>query len=39
MAYHVGYSILASVMMAILVKFAWPEQLEKTESAEKQEKD
>ncbi len=28
LAYHAGYSILASVMMAILVKFAWPSHLE-----------
>jgi uncharacterized protein DUF3311 len=31
LAYQVGYSILAAIMMAILVKFAWPEHLEKTE--------
>lgn len=28
LAYHAGYSILAAVTMAILVKFAWPRQLE-----------
>ena len=28
MAYHAGYSILAAVMMAVLVKFAWPKHLE-----------
>jgi len=28
LAYHAGYSILASVLMAILVKFAWPSHLE-----------
>ena len=28
LAYHAGYSILASVMMGILVKFAWPKHLE-----------
>ena len=32
LAYHAGYSILAAIMMAILVKFAWPEHLEHTES-------
>jgi hypothetical protein len=32
LAYHVGYSILAAIMMAILVKFAWPKHLESTES-------
>jgi hypothetical protein len=29
LAYHAGYSILASILMAILVKFAWPSHLEK----------
>jgi len=28
LAYHAMYSIGASVLMAILVKFAWPSQLE-----------
>ena len=28
LAYHAGYSILASVLMAILVKLAWPSHLE-----------
>jgi hypothetical protein len=28
LAYHVGYSLLATAMMAILVKCAWPEHLE-----------
>ena len=28
LTYHVGYSILASVMMALLVRFAWPKHLE-----------
>ena len=28
LAYHAGYSILAAVLMAILVKFAWPTHLE-----------
>jgi len=31
LAYQVGYSIAAAIMMAILVKFAWPKQLESTE--------
>jgi len=31
LAYHAGYSILAAIMMAVLVKFAWPEHLETTE--------
>ena len=30
LAYHVGYSIVASIMMAILVRYAWPSHLEKT---------
>ena len=32
LAYHAGYSILAAIMMAVLVKFAWPKHLEKIES-------
>jgi hypothetical protein len=28
LAYHAGYSILASILMALLVKFAWPHHLE-----------
>jgi len=32
LAYHAGYSILAAIMMAVLVKFAWPAHLEQTES-------
>jgi Protein of unknown function (DUF3311) len=31
LAYHAGYSILAAIMMAVLVKFAWPEHLEQSE--------
>lgn len=31
LAYHVGYSILAAIMMAVLVKFAWPTHLEESE--------
>ena len=32
LAYHAAYSILASLMMAILVKCAWPKHLESAES-------
>ena len=28
LAYHAGYSILASILMATLVKIAWPKHLE-----------
>jgi hypothetical protein len=28
LAYHAGYSILAAMTMAVLVKFAWPKHLE-----------
>jgi hypothetical protein len=31
LAYHAGYSILAAITMALLVKFAWPEHLENIE--------
>ena len=33
LAYHAGYAIACSVLMAILVKFAWPKHLESTEAA------
>jgi hypothetical protein len=28
LAYHAAYSVIAAVLMAILVKFAWPKHLE-----------
>lgn len=31
LAYHAGYSILAAVTMALLVRFAWPTHLENTQ--------
>jgi chromate transport protein ChrA len=31
LAYHAAYSVLASIMMAVLVKFAWPKHLETVE--------
>jgi hypothetical protein len=31
LAYHAAYSMLASIMMAILVKFAWPHHIEISE--------
>jgi hypothetical protein len=34
LAYHVAYSIVAALMMAVLVKFVWPAHLEKTEPKE-----
>ena len=34
LAYHAGYSILAAIMMAVLVKFAWPKHLENSEEEE-----
>ncbi len=30
LAYQAGYSILAALLMAVLVKFAWPRHLEST---------
>ena len=30
LAYHAGYAILASCLMAVLVKFAWPAELEQS---------
>lgn len=32
LAYHAAYSIAAAVLMAILVKFAWPKHLETNET-------
>ena len=34
LAYHAAYSILASITMALLVKYAWPKHLEATEPGE-----
>jgi hypothetical protein len=31
LAYHAAYSILAAIMMAVLVRFAWPSYLEGAE--------
>jgi hypothetical protein len=28
LTYHLGYSVLAAITMALLVKFAWPAELE-----------
>ena len=33
LAYHAGYSIVCAVLMAILVKFAWPKGLDERETA------
>ena len=30
LAYHVGYTVLASLTMALLVRYAWPAHLERT---------
>ena len=32
LAYHAGFSLLAAVMMAVLVKFAWPAELDHVET-------
>jgi len=32
LAYQAGYSILATILMAVLVKFAWPQHLENVQS-------
>ena len=34
LAYHAGYSILAAILMAVLVKMAWPKHLEEIQSRE-----
>jgi hypothetical protein len=33
LAYHAAYSVAAAVMMAILVRFAWPKSLDVHEKA------
>jgi hypothetical protein len=32
LAYHAAYSVVAAITMAILVKFAWPKNLEDKDS-------
>lgn len=34
LAYHAGYSVLAAILMAILVKVAWPKHLEDVEQTQ-----
>jgi hypothetical protein len=34
LAYHAGYSILAAILMAVLVRIAWPKHLEDIQSNE-----
>lgn len=36
LAYHAGYSIVCALMMALLVKIAWPKHLESTEEKPRQ---
>ena len=36
LAYHVVYSVLASILMAVLVKLAWPKHLEDTQTPDSQ---
>jgi hypothetical protein len=36
LAYHAGYSLWAAVMMAVLVKVAWPKHLEDQEEKPRQ---
>ena len=35
LAYHLGYSFLAAITMALLVRFAWPVHLDDDEAADK----
>jgi hypothetical protein len=35
LAYQAGYSILAALTMAVLVKFAWPKHLEALETGDR----
>lgn len=34
LAYHIGYALLASFTMLLLIKFAWPKHLEELESTD-----
>lgn len=34
LAYHAGFSILASILMALLVRIAWPKHLEEAAAEE-----
>ncbi len=36
LAYHAAYSIVAAILMAILVKLAWPKHLEEVQPKESQ---
>jgi uncharacterized protein DUF3311 len=38
LAYHVGYCLLASLTMWVLVRHAWPEQLEQVEAFQRSER-
>ena len=38
LAYHVGYSLCAAGVMAILVKYAWPAGLEPDDAGDENEK-
>ncbi len=31
LAYHAGYSVLAALLMGVLVRFAWPKELDDLE--------
>jgi hypothetical protein len=32
LAYHAAYAVLAAILMAVLVKFAWPADLDRIEA-------
>lgn len=36
LAYHAAYSVIACILMAVLVKIAWPSHLEDTRSSDSQ---
>ena len=39
LAYHAGFSMLCALMMFVLVKYAWPSELEHVEPAPQQNPD
>ncbi len=34
LTYHIGFAVVASVLMALLVRFAWPSRLESVDDEE-----
>ena len=39
LTYHLGYSVIAAITMALLVKFAWPSGLDEVSATEREQPD